>query len=81
MFSSVYFWLYRWKRGLPHPDELNKMERYDLERRVGHRRYVMARLYAEHYTIEYIADLFNVTTERVRQCVYKVYREDKKYGN
>jgi hypothetical protein len=36
---------------------------------------VMGRMYSLGHDVEFIAKEFNVTRERVRQCIWKSYRE------
>lgn len=41
------------------------------------RSYKMASMYRFGYNIEDVANVFNVTRERVRQCIWKAYRENE----
>jgi hypothetical protein len=78
------YWLYRRNHDLPHPREIHELGAWDdflklfEENRARFRRHVeMAGRYGMGEDIKEIAASFNVTRERVRQCIMKYYRQKK----
>ena len=83
MFSKLYFWYYRKTNYVPHPNEMtslgagNEFKTY-MNNRYRDRYKCMAFCYSCGDSLETIANEYNCTRERVRQCIWKYYREKTK---
>lgn len=71
-----------WIKG-DYPDR-DKLEVYPVVNRYTLNPYyprylLMAIMYKDGWEVEQIAEKFNVARERVRQCLWKVYRRREKY--
>lgn len=66
----LYYWYYRKRYSVPHPGEFKGYFPKPLIRKR-----MMTFMYKHGSSIEEIAEAYNVTRERVRQCIWNQYRE------
>lgn len=75
------YWRYREEHGVAHPREIHELGAWNdfcdhlRSGGIGRRHIEMAGRYGMGESLQEIADTFNVTRERVRQCVMKYYRQ------
>lgn len=83
MIERIKWWWYERKNDCLHPDRV-RLALYKVPKEVWDKRPYFIRRYQMAWdygigkcSLQSIADFHNVTRERVRQCIYKVWRDHR----